>query len=594
MDSKPAKNIWQQKDFDVMLLRGDSLRGSDFEDFIKHLGEAGCRCYEARNLSSATHILKEQPINAIFMSVTKDVRKSLDVVTPIMAMVEELPAIAIIEEYNDDVVREILNNGFQDFVLRTDVDARLLQRTVRYSIERQRMELELEGARKLEQYLSYYDALTGLPNRQLFYDRLNRAVIHARRTGEMVAVMVLDLDGFKRINDTSGHTVGDKMLRKVADRLSGCIRESDTVARQGGDEFKIIVDKMLREQDAGLIAKKILQSLDLPIEIEQVEHFITTSIGISLYPQDGEDSETLVKNADVAMYRAKSEGKNNFQFYNRSTDALTFERLELENHLRCAIDNNELRIYYQPVFDVARQRITALEALIRWEHPKYGLVPPSKFIPLAEETGLIVDIGNWVIREACLQNVQMTEMGLSPLRVSVNLSYRQFYEKELPEVISEALSDSGLQPDLLGLEITESNVMQDIDHTIETLKTIQAWGIRIAIDDFGTGYSSLSYLKRLPIDTLKIDRSFVRGIPGDRDDMLIVGATIGLAHNLNLGVIAEGVETIEQLEILTSMHCDQIQGYYFSKPLDFERICKLLEKQKEGLKQPVLSENLNA
>ncbi len=594
MDSKQGISTWQQKDFGVMLLKGNAVEDADFDGFIGHLTGADCRCYLAPNLSSAAHILNEQSIDVVFINVADDVRECLEVIMPLKTMVEKLPVIAIIEDHNDELIQQLMDNGFQDFVLRNDVDAKLLQRTIRYSIERQMMQLELYQARKLENYLSYYDALTGLPNRQLFYDRLNRAIIHARRTGEMIAVMVLDLDGFKRINDVNGHSIGDKVLRRVAERLNDCVGESDTVARQGGDEFKIIVDKMLRAQDAGLIAKKILQNLQLPIKIGQTEHFITTSIGISIYPPDGEEPETLVKNADIAMYRAKSAGKNNFQFFNRSTDALTFERLELENHLRSAIDNNEFRIYYQPVYDVAKQRITAAEALIRWEHPKYGLVSPTKFIPLAEETGLIVDVGNWVIRQACRQNVQLEKMGFDPLRISVNLSYRQFYEKNLPNVISDALGQTGLKPELLGLEITESNVMQDIDHTVETLKTMQKWGIKIAIDDFGTGYSSLSYLKRLPIDTLKIDRAFVRGIPGDKDDMLIVGATIGLAHNLNLGVIAEGVETIEQLEILTSMHCDQIQGYYFSKPLEFERLCELLQQHQTESEQPVHHGNPSA
>ena len=463
-----------------------------------------------------------------------------------------------------------VRSGAQDTLVYGEFNLEELIRTIIFAIERHNQVQQIQKARQIEKYLAYHDALTGLPSRQLFLDRLGQALIRARRNNYIIGILFLDLDGFKRINDTLGHTTGDKLLIEVGKRIEKCVRQSDTVARLGGDEFTVLLGRIEHEQDAANVAKKILQALNAPIRVESTELFVTTSIGISLYPADGADVEELVKKADVAMYRAKSRGKNTYQLYNFSMDADAAERLELENNLHRAIHRNELVLFYQPLLDIKDAEVTSLEALVRWQHPSKGLISPDRFIPVAEETGLIEPLGEWVLETACRQNKQLQERGFSPLRVAVNLSLRQFRQKELHSLVMDTLSQNNLDPRYLALEITESNAMSDVEHTVSALKLLKDIGVQVSIDDFGTGYSSLSYLKRLPIDTLKVDRSFIDGIPEDKDDKSITSAIIFLAHNLELGVIAEGVETRKQLSFLKSMRCDKIQRYHFSKPLSYD------------------------
>ena len=430
-------------------------------------------------------------------------------------------------------------------------------------------------------YLASFDSLTGLPNRTLFYDRLSQVTSRAARTHNAVAVLFLDLDRFKNINDTFGHNFGDLLLKSVAIRLKNCIRDGDTVARLGGDEFIVMLDAMATPDHTYLIAEKILGALSKPFSLQGREIFITASIGIAVYPDDGENYETLVRNADIAMYRAKEEGKNNYQIYSPTLNAKISERLKLENGLRHAVERGEFLLYYQPKIDLISGRIIGTEALIRWKQAdNERMILPGEFISLAEEVGLILPIGEWVLKTACAQNRVWQTTGLPPLDVAVNLSTLQFQQKDLAKMIATTLKETGLDPKYLELEITESIIMKSADKAEMTLRDLNAIGVEISIDDFGSGYSSLAYLKRFPVAKLKIDRVFVRDISTNPDDKRLVEVIITLAHSLDLKIVAEGVETEEQLQYLRSVGCDQIQGNIYSKPLPAEEMTRyLLENQ---------------
>jgi len=431
--------------------------------------------------------------------------------------------------------------------------------------------------------LAYHDAMTGLPNRPLYMDRLILALAQAGRSNQRLAVFFLDLDRFKDINDSLGHSVGDALLKAVAERIRRCVREGDTVARFGGDEFTLLIPRIDQVEDAAKIAQKILETLKIPFIIGERELFVTTSIGITVYPNDGADPETLVRNADSAMYRAKDAGRDNYQLYAPAMNARALERLALENLLRKALSQKELILHYQPVVEVSSKNIVGIEALIRWNHPELGLLSPAHFISTAETSGLIVPIGNWVLRTACHQ-VKMWQKRIDPdLTVAVNLSARQFQQANIVEEIARTLEETDLDAESLELEITESNAMQNAENTIYTLRELKALGVRIAMDDFGTGYSSLNYLKRFPIDILKLDQSFVREVNHDATDAAIVSAVISMAHSLDLKVIAEGVETEEQLAFLTKQRCDRIQGYLFSAPLAPENLEAYLLQRKSSI-----------
>ena len=426
-------------------------------------------------------------------------------------------------------------------------------------------------------YLANHDALTGLPNRNLLEDRLEQAIAHASRAGQVVALLFLDLDRFKNINDSLGHGVGDALIKAMGVRLSDAVRDGDTVARLGGDEFVIVLAELQAEQNAAPAAAKILDAVLQPLTIDGHELAVTASIGISLYPKDGTDSQSLLKNADTAMYRAKDAGRNIFQFYTQEMNACTLDRLKLENSLRYALERNEFVLHYQPQLDLSSGRIIGMEALLRWQRPGHGLVSPADFIPLAEETGLIVPIGAWVLHAACAQNKAWQAAGSPKIRMAVNLSPRQFKQQDVAAMVSRALDQSGLDAEWLELEITESCIMEQPEGSAEVLRELSGMGVGLAIDDFGTGYSSLNYLKRFPIDTLKIDQSFVRDITTDPDDAAIASAVIALAHSMRLAVIAEGVETPQQLEFLRERQCDRMQGYLFSRPVPAAGATQLLQ-----------------
>jgi diguanylate cyclase (GGDEF)-like protein len=434
---------------------------------------------------------------------------------------------------------------------------------------------EKKRAEERIQYLATHDALTGLPNRDMFGQVLNIAIASAQRYERKLAVLFIDLDRFKIVNDTLGHEAGDALLNEMAVRLKECVRASDLVARLGGDEFGVLLQETGDALQVATVARKILSALMKPINLSDQECRVTASIGVCMYPGDGADEQALMKNAESAMYLAKEEGKNNFQFYSAKITTHSLERFTLEAGLRRALENDEFILHYQPKVDFKTSAISGVEALIRWRSP-LGIISPALFIPLAEETGLIVPIGRWVLRQACAQNMIWQRQGLPPTCMAVNLSARQFNDGELLKDIREALAESGMPPERLELEITEGMVMKDTERAIKLLTAIKAMGVRLAIDDFGTGYSSLAQLKRFPIDTLKVDRSFIRDIPNDSEDNAIAEAIIAMGQTLGLTVVAEGVETAEQAEFLRSRACDEMQGYYFSKPIEPEKFVELL------------------
>jgi diguanylate cyclase (GGDEF)-like protein len=417
------------------------------------------------------------------------------------------------------------------------------------------------------EYLAYHDELTGIPNRAYFHRAFEHALATTQRYGLRCALMLVDLDRFKNINDTIGHEAGDQLLKQVAARLRTCLRDSDIIARLGGDEFVILMQDASSVEAVNAVALKILEATSRPLLIDDQEFLITASIGISTYPHDGADMQTLLKNSDVAMYRAKESGKNGFQYFSPEMNVHTRERLSIESALRRGLERKEFTVHFQPKVRVSSRTVAGMEALVRWRNPEKGLMQPSEFIPIAEETGIVVQIGDWVLEEACRQGQMLRESGHISLRVSVNLSVRQLFDHGFAQRVADILQQTGFPAESLELEITESMVMRDAERAVKLLQALRDTGVRLAIDDFGTGYSSLAYLKRFPIDCVKIDRSFIRDLPEDRDDASITRSIIAMAHNMKLDVVAEGVETPEQLEFLHAHGCDEIQGFLFSEPL---------------------------
>jgi diguanylate cyclase (GGDEF)-like protein/PAS domain S-box-containing protein len=449
--------------------------------------------------------------------------------------------------------------------------------------ERKRAEARIE-------YLATHDGLTGLPNRVMFSQVLGLAIGSAQRYERKFALLFIDLDRFKIINDTLGHDAGDALLKQMSARLRESLRASDVVARLGGDEFVVLVQEVDEPGEVAAIARKILSGVIEPVVVAGQECRVTASVGICMYPADAQDEQSLMKNADIAMYLAKEEGKNNFQFYSSGIKTRSLDHMALETNLRRALERDEFVLHYQAKLDFGSGAICGVEALLRWHNPELGQVSPAQFIPIAEETGLIVPLGNWVLKTACRQNVAWQREGLAPVCMAVNLSPRQFADPDLVATIAAVLGDTGMAPELLELEITEGMVMHNTGRAVQLLGAIKQLGVRIAIDDFGTGYSSLAQLKRFPIDTLKVDRSFIRDIPGDSEDRAIAQAIIAMGRSLSLTIVAEGVETQEQEAFLRQHCCDQMQGYYFSKPIPPEQFAELLGThalhQVQGIRAP--------
>jgi diguanylate cyclase len=439
----------------------------------------------------------------------------------------------------------------------------------------------LEQANAKLQHQATHDALTGLPNRLLFIDRLGREIAHAERDGHLFAILVVDLDRFKVINDTLGHAAGDQLLTEIAERLSSAIRSADTVARTGGDEFLLLLTDIREGPDAAVVATKIISALEQSVTMSGTEVHTSASIGISVYPADGSDSDTLVAHADEAMYFAKQGGRNSFKFFSPGMSVFSRERLDLESELRRALPMKQFEVHYQPKIDIATGRMNSVEALLRWRHPSRGLVGPLEFLPIAEETGLMLSIGEWVLWEACRQARQWQREGLPFLRISVNISPIHFRQSKFLEIVRSALRDHDLEPQYLEIELTETTVMDHAENSVHILEELSRMGVMVSIDDFGTGYSSMSYLRRFPIDKLKIDRSFINDMTTNSDAASIVKAIISLAHSLRLKVVAEGVETTEQLRQLRELGCDQFQGFYRSAAVVASEIGQFVQKSPE-------------
>jgi diguanylate cyclase (GGDEF)-like protein/PAS domain S-box-containing protein len=435
---------------------------------------------------------------------------------------------------------------------------------------------EMKNSQRRIERMAFYDTLTDLANRRLFYDRLGHAISHASRSETLGALLYLDLDQFKRVNDTLGHEMGDVLLQEVAARLTQCVRKGDTVGRPGGDEFTVLLTDIKTPSDAGYVAEKILATLAKPISLSGHQLVITTSIGITIIPEDGDEANALMKNADLAMYRAKEHGRNNYQYYSEELNTNAVHRLRTEYEVRRALERKEFVLYYQPKIRLADQRVAGVECLIRWQHPERGLLAPNEFIDVAEETGAIVEVGSWVIEEACRAGQAIIQQTGQEIEIAINISPRQFKDPNLVNNIRRSLRETGMNPHALEVEITETMLMGDIEAAHQTIQKLHELGVKLAIDDFGTGYSSLNYLKKFPIDTVKVDRSFIMDIPDSSDDMAITSAVIAMAHRLNMQVVAEGVETAQQLDFLSEHGCEYAQGYLFSKPVPLANVKTML------------------
>ncbi|MGH8766130.1 MAG: putative bifunctional diguanylate cyclase/phosphodiesterase [Burkholderiales bacterium] len=533
----------------------------------------------ADRLSLGLDFLAANPASVVLLDLSLPDSLGLETFAKVYAHSPAVPIIVLTGTDDKTVALKAVQGGAQDFLVKGRLDRELLVRAMQYSIERKRYQVQIE-------HQANYDSLTGLPNRSLLHDRLRQAV-SAQRHVRAIAVVFIDLDHFKFVNDSLGHGAGDELLKNMSDRLRSVLRDGDTVARLGGDEFVLILNNQGNEEVIFRAMQRVAAKVNEPMVVEGKELYITCSAGISLYPQDGADVETLLKNADVAMYRAKEAGRNNFQFFTAEMNQLVNERLQLEHSLRRALERREFLLHYQQKVDIKTGAVVGSEALLRWMHPEWGLVRPARFIPLSEETGLIVQIGEWVLEEACRQNVAWLNEGLEPGVVSVNLSARQFRQDGLVRTVSRILASTGLEPSALELELTESMVMHDAEAAIATLQGLKSLGLTLSVDDFGTGYSSLAYLKDLPIDTLKIDRSFVRDITidGAPNEGVLAQAIISLGHNLDLKVIAEGVETDAQLRFLAKHRCDEVQGFYYGEPVAPDAFAKLLARNRRRTKR---------
>jgi len=440
----------------------------------------------------------------------------------------------------------------------------------------------VKRSQEMMENLMHHDMITALPNRLLFTARLEHSVERAKRDDAKLAVLFIDIDRFKNINDTFGHAAGDEFLKSVSERFKDAVRKKDTLSRMGGDEFALLIDDMKNTDDASSVAQKLLACFEKPFVIGDKEIYASASIGIAVFPYDANDAEGLVKNADSAMFKIKESGKNGYEFYTAELTKRATERMTLENSLRKALDNEQFILKYQPKMELGESKIVGVEALIRWKHPEIGEISPLKFIPLAEETGLILPIGEWVVYESCRQAREWADMGVITGSIAINIAALQMTRSDIASIIKKAIAHHQIDPSLIEIELTESFLMSHDEKVLRSLEELRRMGVKIAIDDFGTGYSSLSYLKRLPVDTIKIDRSFVKDIPHDSDDMAIASAILAMAKSLGLGVIAEGIETYKQKDFLTANGCTYGQGFLFSKPVDPIKLLDFIDKQKKG------------
>jgi diguanylate cyclase (GGDEF)-like protein len=570
----------------------------DDEEQIRHLLRdllgTTYDCFEAGNAEEALNALSQQEFDLVISDIDMGGMSGLELVPRVHSLAPDTVVVMISGNQDIEFAIQALRVGAFDYISKP-IDLRHVEASVERALKhnellkekrlyKEQLENLLQQRTAQVDWLAYYDTVTQLPNRALFEDRLTQAVSIAKATGQSLGVLFISLDQFKKVNDSLGHGPGDGLLREFAERLKSCMGKSDTVARFGSDEFALLKSQISGTKDVIETIGSLSQVLKFSFDLPGHELYATASVGISLFPHDGEDCHTLLKNAGAALYKAKKSGGANYQFFTSDMHELAARRLALETNLRRAIQNEEFLLHYQPRVSVDSLAITGVEALVRWQHPQLGLVSPSEFIPLAEDTGLIVPIGEWVLRKACEQSREWQQQGFAPIHMCVNISARQFHDQDLSQTVIEILNESGLAPGHLEMELTESSIMQNAEFAAAVLTRWKNLGINISIDDFGTGFSSLASLKRLPIDALKIDQSFVCDATTDPDDAAIVMAIITLAHNLRLKVVAEGVETEEQLRFLQLLRCDEIQGYFFSKPLPADALVSLFDTAGRGTK----------
>ena len=553
----------------VLLVEDNPADTRLLKEYFGELRETPFLVSETDCISGAIDHVAKRHFDVILLDLSLPDSHGLETIHRMHTHAPGMALIVLTGVDDDELALGAMRHGAQDYLVKGKFDIHLLSRAIRYTIERKRSEAAIKK-------LAYYDTLTGLPNRVLFSDRLKQAIVMAERDKRDTALLFLDLDNFKNVNDSIGHTYGDRLLKITADRIQGCLRGSDTVARIGGDEFVVILPLVTGAEDVSKVAAKILDCLNKTVRFEEHEIYSSASIGISVFPGDGATVDELLKNADIALYQAKERGRNNFQFFSKEMNVQALTRQLIESSMRQAITRDEFYLVYQPQFDIGSRRVVGLEALLRWRHPQKGNIYPLHFIAIAEETGMIIPIGEWVLRTACRQARAWHDAGYPWLRIAVNISARQFKQETFVSLVKSILDESGLPPEYLELELTESTIMERADRNIQALRELKKLGITLAIDDFGTGYSSLSYLKHFPIDRLKIDRSFVRDLSTDGDDAAIAEAIIFMAHSLKLNVVAEGVELEEQLNFLHSRNCDTLQGYLMSHPLPVDDVTALL------------------
>ena len=562
-----------------MSLPANTLIIDDVQQIRQLLSELLCdhECVLAASAEDALSVLQTRDFDLVLSDINMPGTSGLDLVPRILERSPDTVVVMISGEQGIESAIEALRAGAFDYITKP-IDLRHVQAAVNRALGHRRL---LVGKRRYEnhleelvkertaeiEHLAYYDRLTDLPNRNLFIDRCTQALGIAQRDEHQVGVVLASLDRFKKIAESLSHEAGDVVLREVASRLRSCVREGDTVAHLEGDEFALLLTQVNSTDELSDVCLKVSEAMKRPFQLGNQDVYMTASIGIATFPANGEDTSIILRNAGAALYRAKKQGGNNYQFYAADMNAQAVKRLALESSLRRAIENQEFVPYYQPVVNLMTGEVLGAEALVRWEHPEFGILPPAKFIGLAEDTGLILDIADFVIREACRQTRQWQEEGLGQLTIAVNVSARHFQQVEFVDQIMEVLRETRLDPTCLDLELTETSIMENAPQAAALLSDIRRLGVRVSIDDFGTGYSSLSYLKSLPIDNLKLDQSFVKGATTDPDDAALVMAIVTLAHNLRLKVIAEGVETEEQLAFLRLLRCDEGQGYLFGKPV---------------------------
>jgi len=574
----------------------------DDEQIRRLLIELLCEKYRCANVASAEEalaMLRDREFDVVISDINMAGISGLDLLPQIHQSCPDAAVIMISGQQTIESAIEAIRGGAFDYIMKpldlNHVEAAVARAQRHHSLLQQKRsyennleELVRERAAQLE-HLSYHDALTDLPNRVLFHDRVTQALTAAQRSPRTIGIIFISLDRFKKINDTLGHTFGDYCLTEVASRWRRCIKDGDTIARFEGDEFALLLTQVSGTEDLVELAQTMAEELKAPFQLNEREVYVTASMGISIFPDDGADANTVLKNAGAALHIAKLRGGNNYRFYTSDMNARALKRLELETNLRRAIEREELEVYYQPQVEYATGKVVGAEALVRWHHPTMGFLPPAEFIPLAEDTGVIEQLGLWVMRTACAEAQRWHTEGFGEIRIAVNVSTREFRRRDFYERLVETLAQTGLDARRLELELTETTIMENTDAAVELLRRIRKLGVKIAIDDFGTGYSSLSYLKRLPIDTLKLDRSFVNGATSDPDDAAVVMAVITLAHNLRLKVLAEGVETEEHLRFLRLLRCDSGQGYLFGKPMPAAVFRSSLDSELDYAKELVFS-----